>query len=228
MFPLRMPHRRPLTDVLGLHQQEDSSECSVCGGEPHPFDALLPSTYAYLLGVYLGDGWLARSGSSWMLRIALDAGYPRIVAEVADAMREISGKDKISVRRHHSDQCVEVSTTWRPWVCLFPQHGPGRKHNRRIALAVWQQAIVERAPKPFLRGLIQTDGWRGRNRVHVKGKDYAYPRYQFSNRSDDIRKLFTDVLDLLGVEWRQWTRYHVSVARRESVAYLDSFIGPKH
>jgi hypothetical protein len=63
--------------------------------------------------------------------------------------------------------------------------------------------------------------------VHVKGKDYAYPRYQFSNRSDDIRRLFTDTCDKLGVEWRPWTRFHVSVAKRSSVALLDSFIGPK-
>lgn len=112
-------------------------------------------------------------------------------------------------------------------VCLFPQHGPGRKHRRRIVLADSQRKIVEKAPRPFLRGLIQTDGWRGLNRVHVKGKDYAYPRYQFSNRSDDIRGLFTDVCDLLGVEWWRSTRYHISVARRESVALLDSFIGPK-
>jgi hypothetical protein len=91
----------------------------------------------------------------------------------------------------------------------------------------WQRRLVEQAPKPFLRGLIQTDGWRGLNRVHIKGKDYAYPRYQFSNRSDDIRRLFTDVLDLLGVEWRQWTRYHISIARSESVVFLASFIGPK-
>jgi hypothetical protein len=36
----------------------------------------------------------------------------------------------------------------------------------------------------FLRGLFHSDGWRGLNRVHVKGRDYSYPRYQFSNRSD--------------------------------------------
>jgi hypothetical protein len=78
------------------------------------------------------------------------------------------------------------------------------------------------------RGAGHTDGWRGLNRVRVKGKDYAYPRYQFSNRSDDIRKLFTDACEKLGVQWRQWTRYHVSVARRDSVAILDWFVGPKH
>jgi hypothetical protein len=63
--------------------------------------------------------------------------------------------------------------------------------------------------------------------VRTKGKDYAYPRYQFSSRSDDIRKLFTDTCQRLGIEWRQWTDYHVSVARRESVARLDSLVGPK-
>ena len=124
--------------------------------------------------------------------------------------------------------CVTVQSTWRPWLCLFPQHGPGRKHNRTIALSDWQSQIVDSAPGSFLRGLIHTDGWRGTNRVHVKGRDYEYPRYQFSNRSDDIRRLFTDACEKLGVKWRPWTRYHVSVAQRESVAILDLFIGPKY
>jgi hypothetical protein len=82
-------------------------------------------------------------------------------------------------------------------------------------------------PEAFLRGLMHTDGWRGVNRVHVKCKGDSYPRYQFSNRSDDIRKLFTDTCENLGVRWRQWTTYHVSVARRESVAILNTVTGPK-
>ena len=94
-------------------------------------------------------------------------------------------------------------------------------------LAPWQQEIVEAEPEMFLRGLIHTDGWRGTNRVTSKGKDYAYPRYQFSNRSDDIRKLFTDTCDRLGIEWRRWGRWHISVAKREAVARMDEFIGPK-
>lgn len=81
-------------------------------------------------------------------------------------------------------------------------------------------------PECLLRGLIHSDGWRGLNRVKVKGRWYAYPRYQFSNRSDDIRT-FTDTCDLLGVLWRPWGRYHVSVARRVTVAHPASFTGPK-
>jgi hypothetical protein len=75
--------------------------------------------------------------------------------------------------------------------------------------------------------LIHSDGWRGTNKVHAKGRDYEYPRYQFSNRSDDIRRLFTYACDLLGIAWRPWGKYHISVARRDAVALLDEFVGPK-
>ncbi len=56
---------------------------------------------------------------------------------------------------------------------------------------------------------------------------YAYPRYQFSNRSLDIQRLFTRACDRVGVEWRQMNRWNISVAKRGSVALLDEFVGPK-
>jgi hypothetical protein len=187
--------------------------------------AVAQKPYAYLLGMYLGDGCITPNGSSWSLRITLDEIYPGIIDECCCAIEAIRGRRPVPT--HRREACVEVQSTWRPWIILFPQHGPGRKHLRDIRLEAWQQQIVAAQPGLFLRGLIHTDGWRGLNRVHAKGKDYAYPRYQFSNRSDDIRKLFTDTCELLGVQWRQWTRYHVSVAQRESVAFLDTFVGPK-
>jgi hypothetical protein len=202
--------------------------CTECGGPVHDLHDLARETYAYLLGIYLGDGCLTRNGSSWQLRIYLDATYPGIVHEVCEAVYRIRSDRRPSVWPNPHSNCVAVQSTWRPWLCLFPQHGPGRKHNRTIALADWQTRIVDFAAGSFLRGLIHTDGWRGTNRVHVKGRDYEYPRYQFSNRSDDIRRLFTGACDTLGVKWRPWTRYHVSVAQRESVEILDSFIGPKY
>ncbi len=65
------------------------------------------------------------------------------------------------------------------------------------------------------------------NRVVVRGRAYSYPRYTFSNSSEDIRRIFTLACDLLGVQWRQMNATNVSVARRESVARLDEFVGPK-
>jgi hypothetical protein len=201
--------------------------CARCGREEHDFSTLPRQPFAYLLGLYLGDGCLyEHSRGTWVLRVTLDAAYPWIVISACDAIEDVRGR-RPSVARHTRDRAVTVVSYWKPWACLFPQHGPGRKHDRRIELAAWQEEIVRAAPEPFLRGLIHSDGWRGMNRVKVKDRWYAYPRYQFSNRSDDIRTLFTDTCDMLGVQWRPWGRYHVSVARREAVARLDAFIGPK-
>jgi hypothetical protein len=42
-----------------------------------------------------------------------------------------------------------------------------------------------------------------------------------------IRGIFTDALDLLGIAWRQSNPRNISIARREAVAALDAFVGPK-
>jgi hypothetical protein len=75
--------------------------------------------------------------------------------------------------------------------------------------------------------LIQSDGYRGLNRIKHPKKTYAYPRYQFSNRSADIRGLFCEYCDKVGVEWRRMNRWTISVAKRNSVALMDRYIGPK-
>jgi hypothetical protein len=200
--------------------------CSKCRGS-HEIADELAERYAYLLGAYLGDGHIMRVSGSFLLRVSLDTAYPGIIRAVGDAIEAVCGRRPNERPDHSGKHCVRVASVWRSWPCLFPQHGPGRKHDRPIVLADWQQRIVDDHGKAFLRGLIHSDGWRGLNRVRVKGRDYAYPRYQFSNRSDDIRRLFTDTCDALEIEWRPWGRWHISVAKRESVARMDAFIGPK-
>jgi len=66
------------------------------------------------------------------------------------------------------------------------------------------------------------------NRVRVNGKAYEYPRYNLTNTFYEIRKLSTDGCERLKVEWRQMNARDISVARRDSVARLDEFIGPKY
>src|SRR5437016_2729366 len=117
--------------------------------------------YGYLLGLYLGDGYIAthRRGVS-RLRIVLDAAYPGIVAECAAAMQAVAPTRRIHVLSRRGSRCVEVSNYWKHWPCFFPQHGKGRKHTRPIELARWQDRIVVAHPEPFLRGLIHSDGCR--------------------------------------------------------------------
>jgi hypothetical protein len=56
---------------------------------------------------------------------------------------------------------------------------------------------------------------------------YAYPRYFFTNYSADIRRIFCDHCDLLSIRWSQSNPRNISISHRDSVALLDSFVGPK-
>lgn len=57
--------------------------------------------------------------------------------------------------------------------------------------------------------------------------EYAYPRYFFSNLSADIRGLFCEACDALGVRWTLSNPRNVSVSHRDSVAILEEVVGPK-
>ncbi|MEU6216055.1 helix-turn-helix domain-containing protein [Streptomyces sp. NPDC047022] len=194
------------------------------------------TAYAYLLGLYLGDGHVIqnRAMRSPSLSITCTEAHPGLVNECESAMRRVFPDN--SVCRVRRKGCWEVKLYSRHMWCLFPQHGSGKKHERRIVLEPWQQAIIDAHRWEFIRGLMHSDGCRITNWTEktVAGvrKRYEYPRYLFSNKSDDIRKLLTDTLDRVGVEWTTLARgsdpFNVSVARKASVALLDEHVGPKY
>ena len=184
---------------------------------------LRSADYALLLGLYLGDGCLVANGPNALrLTISCDAKYPGLIEEAADVIGAVTGRRGHLQRR--GDGCVVVHLTSMHWRCLFPQHGPGKKHDRAIELAPWQVAHVEAAPHAFIRGLLNSDGCRVINAV----KGYRYVRYHFTNHSADIRELFRWACWLIGVETRMNNAVTFSVARRASVELLDGFVGPKH
>ncbi|MFI6497651.1 helix-turn-helix domain-containing protein [Nonomuraea typhae] len=213
-------HRRihsPVTDSC--------PRCAEVACLPDPADA-----YCYLLGLYLGDGHIVHHRRGvYRLKIACAEAWPGILEEAAGAIHAITGRP---VGRARQTGCVSVNSYSKHWPHLFPQHGPGRKHERRIVLEAWQSELVARHPGRLVRGLVHSDGWRGTNRVRrrVDGADhwYAYPRYLFKNESPDIRGIYCDALDALGVAWRQNKRDEISVARREAVDLLDRHVGPKY
>ncbi len=128
--------------------------------------------------------------------------------------------------------CIHINSYWKHWPCVFPQHGPGPKHQRSIQLHDWQQRIVSGYPHLLLRGLIHSDGCRTTNtvtrRLAAGAKQYSYPRYMFTNESQDIMRIFCDACDRVGVTWRRMNRKTISIARRDDVDRLDLFIGPKY
>ncbi|HEV2592018.1 MAG TPA: hypothetical protein VGU02_08995 [Gaiellaceae bacterium] len=184
-----------------------------------------PEDYAYVLGLYLGDGHIARLARTFRLCIYMDSRYSQIVREARRALASIMWPNKAAIQARAGVNMMIVRTHSSSLPELFPQHGPGRKHERPIRLAEWQQAIVDEHPDLFVRGLIQSDGCRAINKVW--GGKYQYPRYFFTQESVDIMDLFTDACDRLGIEWAFTKRNTVSVAKRASVALLDEFVGPK-
>jgi hypothetical protein len=177
-------------------------------------------TYAYLLGIYLGDGHITQAARAQRLRVSSTKRYPRIIAETRTAMTVVSGRPT-GLLWHHGH--VEVSGWSKHWACVFPQHGPGPKHQRPIVLEAWQRDIVQEHPWMLLRGLTHSDGCRI---VHTVA-GHQYVRYFFTNNSADIHAIFRDACDLVGAHWTAPSWKNTSVARRDAIAAFDRFIGPK-
>jgi hypothetical protein len=192
-------------------------------GSAPALDHLGANAYAHLLGLYLGDGCISELARTCRLRIVLDARYPGIVASAARSMRAVRPDGVVSLVS--APGCIVVSSYWRAWPAVFPQHGPGRKHKRRIELAEWQLEFTHTAPEALIRGLIESDGSRYVANQRVGGKVYA--RYEFSNRSEDIKRIFCDHLGLLGIGWTRPNAMSIAIARRADVEAPDRFVGPK-
>ena len=184
---------------------------------------LSESTYAYLLGLYLGDGHLSpHPRGVYKLRIYQEDRYKHLIHQCQIAMRWTVPNPVGLVQKVG---CKEIYSYSKHWICLFPQHGEGRKHQRSIVLEPWQQWVaVERQPHMLLRGLVHSDGCRYENRIK---DEYSYTSYAFSNRSEDIRGIFRTACRRLGVNCRQEGAWKIAVTRRADVEKLETFIGPK-
>ncbi|MBC3191564.1 helix-turn-helix domain-containing protein [Pseudonocardia sp. C8] len=198
--------------------------CFRCAG------TAIPESYAYMLGMYLGDGHIVvgRRGVQ-SLSVFGDDMWPGVLDEVEAGMADLMRGAVCRVRRQG---CTQVKSYSKHWTCLFPQHGPGMKHTRSIRLEEWQQQIVDARPELFLKGLFHSDGCRTTNRVRSRRPDgpvreYAYPRWFFYNTSDDIMRMAEAALDQLCIAHRRARPNVLSVARRDAVAALDRAIGPK-
>jgi hypothetical protein len=151
----------------------------------------------------IGDGHITQMARAQRLRLMLDAKYPTIVEDAAELIARMVPANKIGRQYPHEGRMVTLHAYHGHWTCLFPQHGPGKKHDRSIVLEPWQHELVARAPWAFLRGCIRSDGCFYINRT---GK-YAYESYSFANLSHDILGLFASTCALAGVECRVYRKY---------------------
>lgn len=209
-------------------QTAGENACPICSNA-----VLNDRAYAYLLGIYLGDGHIAHCHRGvFRLSIVQDQKYIGLISECDAAISSLIRDHPLRVGFQQHVGCISINSYWKHWPCVFPQHGAGLKHKRRIVLRDWQQLVVDRYPSQLVRGLIHSDGYRGTNRVRRpvagKVKHYSYPRYQFTNESADIKQIFCDACDRLEINWRRMNRKTISIARRDDVLKMDAIVGPKY
>ncbi|MEV7865944.1 helix-turn-helix domain-containing protein [Streptomyces sp. NPDC088124] len=226
------------TGTVGYWRHVDRAKRGECPDKPVPLcprcdgRELDERAYAYLLGLYLGDGHIIQYSQHRVpsLMITCDNTWPGLMDACEQTMRAVFPDN--SVCRVQRIGCQNVKVYSKHLWCMFPQHGPGMKHTRPIVLEPWQQKIVDTHPWELIRGLIHSDGCRCINWTEkiIGGelKRYEYARYFFTNLSADIIQLFTNTLDTVGVEWRRANAKNISVAKRASVALMDAHIGPKY
>lgn len=187
-----------------------------CKSECDAIQEVDEAAYAYVLGLYLGDGCISQSCRSFRIRISQDPKYTGLVARCAIALGKVLPHNRVGVGPSGATTVIGAYT--RHAICLFPQHGLGKKHLRKIELVEWQEAIVARHDWQFVAGLLHSDGCRAINRVGGG----EYPRWHFSNVSSDIHGLYRASLDRLGIPWTiAGCGRETNVGRRAAVAEVD-------
>jgi hypothetical protein len=90
-------------------------------GFESPHQHQIPS-YAYLLGMYLGDGYIAHVGGTYALRVYLNRRHREIIDHVKRAIHEVLPGLRVG-EVHRSDEALTVVTCYSVhWPSVFPQH----------------------------------------------------------------------------------------------------------
>jgi hypothetical protein len=211
--------RRPT--CVPRERRRASAACPFCATRA-PRLALGDSDYAELLGLYLGDGHVTFMARTQRLRIALDAAHPRIVADTEALLHRVFPENRVGRVLADRGHTVVLQGYNSHLSCLFPQAGPGKKHDRRLRFEEWQRTRIASAPWCFLRGCIRSDGCVFINRT---GR-YEYPSYGFYNLSPEILAPFVETCRSLGLRPCLYARA-VRLNRRGDVARLLERVGRK-
>ena len=98
---------------------------------PDNWDLSHREAYTYLLGLYLGDGYVGPFVRTFSLMIACDGSYPRLVRQCVDCVAVFAPREP-AVQPVSGTNGVRVVSYWKAWPLFFPQHGPGSKPDRNI------------------------------------------------------------------------------------------------
>lgn len=170
---------------------------SVSTPEPLP-----PSSdFAYLLGVFAGDGNLAKLPRTCKLVVSCSTDYPDLIEGYADLIQQLTGLTVKRTRKREKGRdtnCIDVY--------VYSQHLPamlglpcGAKVSSGFAVPdwIWHDDAYARA---FLRGLIETDG--GVYRTSHNGGTFWY--CAFTAKVPAVVDAFSKAVVQLGYPFKQY------------------------
>lgn len=172
--------RRTIVDwVLGKIIIENEPDT-----EPTLYLEKIKQEYCYLLGAYLGDGYIDIVRKTHRLRITCDAKYPHVIERIENSIKAVLPNNKVGRVIRHSGACVDVYVFSNMLPILFPHLGIGKKHERKIIIQTWQKDIIQTNSTALLQGLFDSDGsW-----FSYQGTEYI----ELCNCSVDIINLWRD------------------------------------
>lgn len=179
-------------------------------------------SYAFILGVYLGDGCISKTHKAdiFRLRIALDIKYQNLNNEIITELKKIFPNNKVNYMRVGETNGCVISLYSTNLLKLFPQHDIGKKHERQIVIEDWQNHIINEYNEDFLKGLIYTDG-----SFYYSGKsEYC----NFTNKSKDIIELCSNAMNKLNINHKiriknantKYYCYNIQIQNRTEMAKI--------
>lgn len=178
----------------------------------------LQNEYSYILGLYLGDGYINKMKRTYRLRIFNDIKYDSLNKYIIKNLEKLFLKNKVSTAIRQNTVSIGVYNNYLP--ILFPQHGKGKKSDREIKLYKWQKDII--SERYLLMGLLHSDGCYYKNTIGNK----KYSSYGFSNLSNDIHKIFQNSCKKLNISYTK-SGVNTHIRNRKSVEYIEKNIGDK-
>lgn len=177
--------------------------------------------YSYLLGIYLGDGYIDKQPRTYRLRVFQNSKYTDMIDRIKKTIEDIFPKNKVKCFKQKKANCVTICCYSNSLPFIFPQHGSGKKHDRDIKLEEWQREIVDGNSVEFIRGLIESDGCR------YTVKKYLRTIYSFSNKSSDIKELFKYYCEKIGISFAHSEKSNkiVFINKKKDVLRLDELFG---
>jgi DNA-binding transcriptional regulator WhiA len=176
-------------------------------------------TYNYILGLYLGDGCISPHKMSYKLRITQDNKYPKSIIDIKNILNSFFPNNTFTC---NPKGCTVIGIYDKNLPLYFPQHAPGKKHDRKIKLADYQRDNLDY--ENLMKGLWVSDG-----SYYLAQKKYEC--YNFTNKSTDIISLFEECLNSFNIAYRKRMKKNgvwiLEITKKSEVSKMKDLIGVK-